>query len=236
MWTPPFDLELSESEQFRLMSLIPTEPNNQRLFDSQYHESKIQFTLGFAPELSRVEAWALSMYLGPTYYYRNINLSLANVLSAGEERDKFLLIGKGATIALAKIPAITIGELQALPQPTSTKYQYLKRYKKLSDARINKYQPGRKITETTFTSTTYWQDIVGLMQRYSEQATAVFHINPNTVSQGRYVDPIKRKNREGEILFPPHTRFQVSNVERKEYPVTETGETCELVVIELDEL
>jgi hypothetical protein len=236
MWTPPFDLELSETEQSRLINLIPTEPNNERLYDSRYHESKIEFTLSFAPSLSRVESWALSMYLGPTYYYRNINLSLVNVIQSGLEQDKFLLIAKAATIALIKIPAITISELQALPQPTPTRYQCLKRYKKLSVGRINKYQPGRKITETTFTSTTYWQDVVGLMQRYSEQATAVFHINPNPVSQGRYVDPIKRKNREGEILFPPSTRFQVQNIETKQYPVAETLVTHELVVIELDEL
>ncbi|WP_414530067.1 ADP-ribosyltransferase [Nodularia chucula] len=236
MWTPPFNLELSEIEQFCLMSLIPTEPNNERIGDIGYHQSKIEFTLEFAPLLSRVEAWALSMYLGPTYYYRNINLSLANVLPAREDRDKFLLIAKAATIALVKIPAITLTELQTLPQPTSTKYQYLKRYKKLSVERINKYQPGRKITETTFTSTTYWQDVVGLMQRYSEQATAVFHINPNSISQGRYVDPIKRRNREGEILFPPNIRFQVSKIESQEYQVTESGQTRELMVIELNEL
>lgn len=236
MWTPPFSLQLSTTEQSQLINLIPTEPDNERIHDSRYHQSKIEFTLEFAPLLSRAEAWALSMYLGPTYYYRNINLSLANVLPAREDRDKFLLIAKAATIALVKIPAITLTELQTLPQPSPTKYQYLKRYKKLSGARINKYQPGKIITELTFTSTTYWQDVVGLMQRYSEQATAVFHINPNLISQGRYVDPIKRKNREGEILFPPNTRFQVSNIEPQEYPVTKSGQTRELMVIELNEL
>lgn len=236
MWTPPFDLELSEIEQLRLTDLIPKQPNNERLFDSRYHKSKIQSTLNFIPLLSRVEAWALSMYLGPTYYYRNINLALANVLKEAEEQDKFLLIAKAATIGLLKIPAITINELQTLPQPTSTKYQHLKRYKKLSPERIAKYQPGRTIYENTFASTTYWQDVVGLMQRYSEAATAVFHINPNPVSQGRYVDPIKRANREGEILFPPNTRFQVVNVKSQQYPVTTSEEIRELVVIELDEL
>lgn len=236
MWTPPFDLELSEIEELRLTDLIPKQPDDERLSDSRYHESKIQFTLNFAPSLSRIEAWALSMYLGPTYYYRNINLALANVLKETAERDKFLLIAKAATIALIKIPAITVFELQELPQPTPTEYQCLKRYKKLSSQRITKYQPGRTITETTFTSTTYWQDVVGLMQRYSEEATTVFHINPNVVSQGRYVDPIKRANREGEILFPPNTRFQVAQIKHQQYSVTTSEETRELVVIELDEL
>ncbi|MBD2302838.1 hypothetical protein [Nostoc sp. FACHB-190] len=195
MWTPPFNLELSEVEEFRLLTLIPNQPNPERLFDSRYHESKIQFTLNFAPALSRVEAWALSMYLGPTYYYRNINLSLVNALTSDEEPEKFLLVAKAATIALLKIPAITTDELQALPQPTPSKYQYLKRYKKLSRERLDKYKLGKTITETTFTSTTYWQDVVGLMQRYSQEATAVFHINPNPASKGRYVD--RRSRGEG---------------------------------------
>lgn len=157
MWTPPFSLELNNDEIQAILSWIPNQSSSKRSQDRDYHESKIQTVLQAAPYLHRAEAWAISMYLGPTMYYTNINLALYGRLSDQSEMEKFSLIARAATIALIKIPPVTRAYLTTLPQPDNTQTTgLLKRYKDMSPARILPYQVGEIITEPAFISTTYW--------------------------------------------------------------------------------
>lgn len=219
-WIPPFSLELTNTEVQAILNWIPNQPSNIRIEDSNYHESKIQCVLQVAPYLHRVEAWAISMYLGPTKYYNSINQALY-----GDERleeiEKFMLIARAATIALIKMPPVTRAYITALPQEDGTQTTgLLRRYKGMKPERILPYQVGEVVTESGFISTTYWNLPFGIVQKYADAANTVFEINitPNiNGSVGRYVDPLKRKNREGEILFPPGVQFQVlSRVETAE--------------------
>ncbi|MEO1372940.1 MAG: ADP-ribosyltransferase [Cyanobacteria bacterium J06635_10] len=238
VWQPPFELSLSESELYLLESYIPKTKSDIRLYNSEYHESKIATVRKVAPYLSRVEAWTISMYLGPTAYYTKINRALQGALT--NEVDKFLLIAKAATVALVKIPPVTLAYVQSLPQPDNTQTTgLLRRYKGMSPRRMEPYQVGEIITEPTFVSTTYWHLPFGIIQRYAENANTVFEINitPNiNGSVGRYVDPLKRRNREGEILFPPGVQFRVKERTVKDYPLTVDTVESNITIIEMEEV
>lgn len=153
------------------------------------------------------------MYLGPTEYYTNINKALYGTLTDPNEMSKYTLIARAATIALVKMPPVTLAYLKTLPQGDGTPTTgLLKRYKDMSVSRSLRYQVGEVITEPAFVSTTYWHLPYGIVQRYAETANTVFEVNitPNVDgSLGRYVDPLKRVHREGEILFPPGIQFIV---------------------------
>ncbi|MEM7556463.1 MAG: hypothetical protein AAF378_20650 [Cyanobacteria bacterium P01_A01_bin.84] len=101
VWKPPFELIISEFEAYLLESYIPKTKSDVRLYDSNYHEAKIESTLRFAPYLNRVKAWALSMYLGPSEYYSSINKYLRDKKT--ENSSKYKLIAKAATVSEFKI-------------------------------------------------------------------------------------------------------------------------------------
>lgn len=180
-----------------------------------FDESKIEAVQHVAPYLSRAEAWAIAMYLGPTEYYRKINQALYQRLTDQRELKKFTLIARTATIALIKIPPVTQAYLKMLPQEDGTQTSgLLRKYQGGSALKTLPYQIGEVVTEPGFVSTTYWHRPFGILQRYAEAANIVFEINitPNiNGSAGRYVDPLKRSHKEGEILFPPGVQFLVTS-------------------------
>ena len=237
MWTPPFDLELSSTEKEQINQWIPKRLSSQALYSREYHEGKIKHTLKQASSLSREEAWALSMYLGPIYYYERMNLALYGDLSE-EEQNKFLLIAKAATIALVKVPPIVPRVLQNLPQPNNTTYQCLKRYRIAPPHHLDAYQNSSSLIEPSFISTTYWQSITKQIEKYSQSANLVLHIYPNEKqSQGRLVDQFKRSTIEGEVLFPPGIEFEIRSFNKTNYTVTsEGGNTKEVYLVEMYEL
>ena len=231
---------LSPEEERGVLDLIPTEPNIDPLYDRGYHESKIKYAQSFNPELSRTEAWAISMYLGPKTYCQGINRMLLGAPMEDGERDKYQLISKAAQSALSKIPDLTPEGIRELPQPDDRlpPAEYLKRFVHYPDEVLDKYQAGKKITEPNFLSTTYWQAPVGQVKQYAEQANAVFHIHTKAAqSWGKYVDLIKRKAREGEVLFPPETTFEVNERSDQDYPIDVEGdETRPMTVIDVQEV
>lgn len=235
MWTPPFDLELSSTEKEQISQWIPKELSNEALYSSEYHEGKIQHTLKQASFLEREEAWALSMYLGPIYYYQRMNLALYGDLS-GEEQEKFLLLARAATIALVKNSPITSNILQNLPQPSNITYECLKRYRIAPPHHLYAYQNSSSLIEPSFISTTYWQSITKQIEKYSQTANLILHIYPNEQSQGRLVDKFKRSTIEGEVLFPPGVEFEIRSMRETSYTVKSEGNTKEVYLVEMYEL
>lgn len=237
-YNPPFSLQLTEEEKQAILTFIPTQPSTIRNLDCTYHESKIARVLQVAPYLSRIEAWGIAMYLVPTEYYTNINKALYGTLTDPNEIDKYTLIARAATIALVKMSPVTLAYLKTLPQGDGTPTTgLLKRYKDMSVSRSLRYQIGEIITEPAFFSTTYWQLPFGIVQRYAETANTVFEVNitPNVNgSLGRYVDPLKRVHREGEILFPPGIQFVV-RARYEANSMTIDGVERAVTVIELEE-
>lgn len=141
VWQSPFELSISEFEAYLLESYIPKTKSDIRLYNGEYHESKIENTLKFAPYLNRVEAWALSMYLGPTEYYANLNQYLRGKKT--ENPLKYKLIAKAATIGLIKIPPINVELIKSWKQPNPVAYKSLKRYGRVRG--IAQYQVNEKI-------------------------------------------------------------------------------------------
>ncbi|WP_026735972.1 ADP-ribosyltransferase [Fischerella sp. PCC 9605] len=230
---------LTSDEEARILSFIPTANNPDPLYDVGYHESKIQHTLAFAPGFTRAEAWSIAMYLGPSKFYQGMNLALAGSEDlCVEEREQFLLISLGARSALNKLPSVTTEQLSTLPHPPGSSYtdEPLVRYVTVQEQVIERYEPEMVITEPRFTSTTYWQIPIGQMQQYAQSANLVFRINylPNG-SQGKYVDPIKRVAREGEVLFPPDMTFIVRRKLVIDYPISSDARLRRMNVIEMDE-
>lgn len=239
-WIPPFPLQLTTEQENQIENWIPKTESDIRIDDSRYHESKITTVLRVASYLSRTEAWAIAMYLGPTEYYNRINKALCRRLNDSFMAFKFSLIAQAATIALIKMPPVTIAYLQTLPQPNNSKTSgLLRRYKNLSPQRMEPYQINEIITEPTFVSTTYWHLPFGVVQRYAENANTVYEINITPSirgSVGRYVDPLKRRNQEGEILFPPGVQFQVKSRVISNYPLTVDGVERNVTIIKMEEV
>ncbi|NJL55925.1 hypothetical protein HC928_12585, partial [bacterium] len=103
---------------------------------------------------------------------------------------------------------------------------------------LEQYQVGQVRQEPSFFSTTYWQAPIRQVQQYAELANTVFHVHIHAVqSWGKYVDEIKRRAREGEILFPPKTSFQILQRESIDYPIDLLGTTNRFMnVISLQEI
>lgn len=233
-------MSLTNQELQELNALIPQESNSDPLYDRGYHNSKIERARSFNPNFAHAEAWAISMYLGPVFYYQGINKALANS-EINEQNRQFLLIAKAATLALEKLPSVTEEQLQNLcDQNSEIDYEgYLLRYVNVTDEAIARYQNQQIICEPRFTSTTFWSKPVGMVEQYARKATLVFKITFHpSKSAGKYVDPIKRTAREGEILFLPNTSFRVESKQFvPDFPVTADATIRKtLTVIELTEM
>ena len=213
-------MPLTQAQENRILAYIPSQPNSEPLYDVGYHESKIAHAKAFNPRFSRAEAWALSMYLGPKEYCQGINRALLNMPIS--EEKKFRLIAEAAKSALQKVPGITPQMLQELPQPSDAipPAEFLKRFVFYPDEALALYQVGKIRQEPTFFSTTYWQVPVGQLRQYAEKANTVFHIHTLAKdSWGKYINSLKRRTREGEVLFQPGTSFKVIGKEVKSYPL-----------------
>lgn len=232
-------MSLTPDEERELLAYIPTQPDPDPLYAVDYHESKINSALRFAPFLNRAEAWALSMYLGPTYYCQGINRTLLGMDLSTAEREKFWLMAKAAKSALEKLPSLTPEELAVLEQPDSNlpPANYLKRFVFYPEEVLQQYQVGQTRQEPTFLSTTYWQAPVGQMRQYADRANTVFHVHILAArSWGKYVNGIKRSAVEGEVLFQPNTEFLVTQRQVEDYPLDVMGtEQCRMNVIYLQE-
>lgn len=213
-------MSLTQAQERQVLAYIPTQPNRNPLYSVDYHESKINHAMAFNPNFSRAEAWALSMYLGPQYYCKGINRTLLNMPL--KEAEKFHLIAEAAKSALERIPGITPEALRALPQPDKAlpPAEFLKRFVLYREETLALYHVGEIRKEPAFFSTTYWQAPVGQLKQYAENANTVFHIHVLAQnSWGKYINSLKRRTREGEVLFQPGTSFEVTGKELQSYPL-----------------
>lgn len=233
-------MNLTSEQEAQVLSYITTQPNLDPLYDVGYHESKIARAQAFNPEFSRAEAWSLSMYLGPSYYCSGINRTLLKMSMPVEEKAKFEVIAEAAKIALSKVPSVTNEMLSNLPQPDARlpPAQYLKRFVYYPQEVLDSYEVGKVKREPNFSSTTFWQAPVGQMKQYAEKANTVFHVHVlSKQSWGQYIDQTKRSAREGEVLFPPGTDFQVTEKGTSRYPIDTAGnEQKQMNIINLQEV
>jgi Phage Mu protein F like protein len=198
---------------------------------------KIQKIRDADPDISEAEATGLATYF--THGYRTMNTeALARrkgqipylnpqttaEREANELHRRAMLANAAATSALRKLPPPTIADLQEMDASYRDRDRLLRYIPTRSVLPYEaKYIPGRFILEAGFTAASVYQDPERL-KSYSENAQVIFRIRALPVkttksrglgnTKGKKVDHFKNSVREGEVLFPPLTRFYISKVDR----------------------
>jgi hypothetical protein len=174
--------------------------------------------------MSSGEALALSHWLGVSYPQMSKRIwnskNERGSVGAKEYLDSTILAAK----ALRKLPPVTESQIVDGAKEKGADYtpgQSMNRWMRMDadqiDGFISKYEQniGKTVVEDNFFGVSH----LGAkdMGMFSEGANITYSVKSKTdgSGQGRYVEWVKTLASEGEILYPPMSRFKVTNVTKK---------------------
>ena len=193
--------------------------------------------------MSSDEALALSHWLGVSYGPMSKRIwnskNEKNNPNAKEYLDASIL----AAQALRKLPSATDAQISKGAEIRGEKYtpgQAMNRWMRMDgdqlDGFISKYEKniGKTIVEDNFFGVSHLnaQD----MQQVSTDANITYSVKSKTdgTGQGSYVEWVKTAQSEGEILYPPMSRFKVANVTKTPGPTSKDMEDARKLVDNVD--
>lgn len=199
----------------------------------QYQKPKIEKIIKESPDIKNEEAATLAHWIGGGYEDMNKRIYAPNSFKS-PKKEGLLTIDEIATIALHKLPPITTQQVEkeaVLKNQGFDPQEPLKRFVTIKtdvDAFVKGYQEavdnGEPYLEKIFFATTHLRK--EQMGYFSENANVRYLIKPKLdgTGSGRYIDHYKNAANEGEILYPPMTKFKVSSVKKVEYLLTPKDE------------
>lgn len=177
--------------------------------------------------ITPAESSALAAYLNGAFY--DMNKPLWD--TSKPPRDGIMATNQLAASALAKLPRASKANIAKIIEDRiaegKVKYKKSEKYNgqdtfnrfmtlpvKGVEAFAEKYKEGEIIAEEVFLATTHLDEKAEGMKSFARNANVQYKIKPKLdgTGNGRYVDHFKTKMKEGELLFPPGTRFKVNKV------------------------
>lgn len=175
------------------------------------------------PDITKEEAAALANWVGGGYSYMNKRI-YAPGLIPDDEKQPLLTVDLLAAKALHKLPPVTEGQVISEAALKGAKYnpgQTFARYVSMKPGAakyVEQFEEALKNDtphlEQTFFCTTHLPK--NQMNFFSKSANIKFvvHAKMDGTGAGRYVDHYKNHMSEGEVLYPPMTKFKVKQVEK----------------------
>jgi hypothetical protein len=181
--------------------------------DHPENQSKIDRLV--ASGLSREEALGVLTWVGS--YYQPINKSIYGGKQDKDDADYGEGAGIRATQGLRKMPSYTHDEMQKMAgKMPLNEAGVLKRGIQIDDvdAFVASYE--KAIGKDDFKEPSFFATSASKNTGFLATANVVYEISAKAdgTGQGKAVDNLKNKAFEGEVLYPPYSRFRVTAVER----------------------
>lgn len=183
------------------------------------------------PNISTLEAHALAAWLGGGYTEMSEQIWKKQAGVKFDESPMILAASVLAAKALHKLPKQNVDDwnkradqwsFQKEKNDLSAQWnRWMKIDEGALDGFLKKYQDAvgkPEYTEGNFMGISHLSP--ENMKYFSRNASVLYRIKPKLdgTSQGRYVDDFKNSNKEGEVLYPPGTKFKVNRVEQMKTP------------------
>ncbi len=178
-------------------------------------------------------AFALAAYIhGPSF--RNMNAvlwrkdtdKLNEQINAQENRSsdeftkQYIALDVGATKALKALPALSRDALKEEYKDYEIDTEKFRRYMFLPEGSalnnfLKDHKPGETIEYHSFQSCTVFpkEDATPEIAAFSESANVKYTLTRKEDTQAKAMDKFKNQAIEGEVLYPPGTKFKVTKVE-----------------------
>lgn len=195
-----------------------------------WQQPKIKKIQSENPDISKIEAAALADWVGGGYGDMNKRIYAPGLIPK-EKQVGLLAADLLAAKALYKLPPVTTAQVaseaakknaQFDPNQPFERYVNIKASKKFVAQFEDALKKDTPHLEQTFFATTHLPK--NQIKAFSDKANIKFvvHAKMDGTGKGRYVDHFKNSMSEGEVLFPPMTKFKVKGVEqKKDYTPTE---------------
>ena len=215
------DLKISDIDAGKAVDFLEAKTNK------PYKDTDKHKVVSSVKGMSSDEALALSHWLGVSYPGMSKRIwnskNEKNNPNAKEYLDASIL----AAQALRKLPPATEDQISKEAKDNGEDYtpgQAMNRWMRMDadqlDGFISKYEQniGKTIVEDNFFGVSHLS--AERMSAFSDGANITYSVKSKTdgTGQGRYVEWVKTKAMEGEILYPPMSRFKVTNVTKKAAP------------------
>jgi hypothetical protein len=177
------------------------------------------------PDINRDEAAALANWVGHDYGLMNKRIYAPDSLTASE-KVAILTVDELATQALMKMPRVTAAQAKKHADEHFDDFdpkKPLERFISVPDPEgfVNTYRKalnsGETHVETSFLATSHSEH--NPFKKGEKNIKYEVKGKLNGTGQGRYVDDLKNAIYEGEILYPPFSKFKVTGI-REQFKTT----------------
>ena len=195
----------------------------------KYKQERILSEMKGEPEA----AFALAAYIhGPSFRNMNailwrkdidnLNTRIKNQenRSSDEFTKQYIALDVGAAKALKSLPALSRDTLKEQYKDYEIDTEKFHRYMSLPEGGdlngfLKDHKPGDTIEYHSFQSYTVFAkpDATPEIAAFSESANIKYTLTRKENTQAKAMDQFKNKAIEGEVLYPPGTKFKVTNVE-----------------------
>ncbi len=212
--TPPDDISISAQD------IKYAQNNFMDNFAEKYVKNKINKITAENPQISKPEAAALSTWIGSKYTAMN-KILYGGDLNTWENEKAIKTTDLLAAKALHKLPPATVEQIAANAKEKGEKFDPtapLGRYMHVDDPAefVKQYQEAMKgdgtIRESTFFATSHIPCEEFGFCTYNTNLTYEVKPKLDGTGSGRYIDHFKNSMSEGEVLYPPESKFRVVGV------------------------
>lgn len=184
-----------------------------------FQQTAIKLIQDENPDITKEEAAALADWGGAGYGDMNKRIYAPGLIPTSKQQV-LLTVDLLAAKALYKLPAVTTEQIKKYaqfdPNKPLDRYVNIKGVKKYVQQFEDALRSNTPHLEQTFFATTHISK--NEIPTFSDKANIKFvvHAKMDGTGKGRYIEPLKDGMMpEGEVLYPPMTKFQVKKVEQK---------------------
>ena len=156
----------------------------------------------------------------------NLNSQIATTENRSSEEftKQYIALDVGAANALKALPELSRDVLKERYKDYDIDTEKFHRYMNLPEGDIlegflKDHKPGETIEYHSFQSYTVFkkEDATPNIAQFSKSANIKYTLERKENTQAKAVDHFKNKAVEGEVLYPPGTKFEVSKVEEEKF-------------------
>lgn len=144
--------------------------------------------------------------------------------SSDEFTKQYIALDVGAANALKALPELSRDGLKERYKDYEIDTENFHRYMSLPegdvlDGFLKEHKPGETIEYHSFQSYTVFkkEDATPNIAQFSKGANIKYTLKRKEQTQAKAVDHFKNKAVEGEVLFPPGTKFKISKIEEEKF-------------------
>lgn len=144
--------------------------------------------------------------------------------SSDEFTDQYIALGVGAANAMQLLPALSRDTLKERYKDHEIDTEKFHRYMTLPEGDVLKgfledHKPGETVEYHSFQSCTVLskEDATPNIAQFSKSANVKYTINRKENTTAKAVDHFKNKAVEGEVLYPPGTKFKIIKIEEEQF-------------------